>query len=85
METSQRNFDITALSDRYYIDLGRYIFPADVRKQKLSQMSGFKVTWHYSGMEVESEAKYYNNTKDNLNSTVFVRFIPKISDNVKPL
>ena len=40
--------------------LARRVTPQEVRKQKLDMMPGFKLTWHYSGMEVEPEAKYSN-------------------------
>ena len=44
----------------YYQFLDREAIPADVRKQKLDVMPGFRVRWWYSGMDVEPEAKYYN-------------------------
>ena len=59
MET-HRTYNFTPPTDnRYYIELSREVLPADVRKQKLEVMPGFRVSWHYSGIEVESEAKYY--------------------------
>ena len=56
------NFSPPTLSS-YDIQLSRESIQADVRKQKLDEMPGFRVTWHYSGIEVESWAKYYKNTK----------------------
>ena len=55
----------------YDIHLNRKVIPADVMKQKLSLMPGFRVTWRYSGMEVEPEAEYYN--PDYPISMAFVR------------
>ena len=42
------------------ISLYRDVNSADVRKQKLKLMPGFKFTWYYSGREVASQAKYYD-------------------------
>ena len=42
------------------VRLARRVTPQEVRKQKLNLMPGFRLTWHYSGMEVEPEAKYSN-------------------------
>ena len=53
----------------YAIVLGRNVLLADLRKQKLDQMPGFRVRWHYSGVEVEPWAKYYNDD----NTKAFVR------------
>ena len=54
--------------DEYKIQLDRQkILQADVRKQKLSSMPGFRATWHYSGMEVKPEAKCKSHTN------VFIR------------
>ena len=46
----------------YEIRLARQVLSADIRKQKLSLMPGFKISWHYSGMDKEEEpdATYYN-------------------------
>ena len=60
MET-HRTFNYTPPTNvYYYIQLSRNVLPADVRKQRLDMMPGFRYTWHYSGMEVEPEAKFYN-------------------------
>ena len=51
------------LDSYYYIQLDREVLPADIKKQKLTQMPGFRVSWHYSGnfgMRVEPWAKYLN-------------------------
>ena len=44
----------------YYIQFQREALPADVRKQKLKMMPGFRFTWHYSGMKVGPWNKYGN-------------------------
>ena len=38
--------------------LERTVKVSDVRKQKLRMMPGFKLSWYYSGMKVDSYAKY---------------------------
>ena len=50
----------------YSITSTRNVIQADVRKQKLDLMPGFKITWYYSGnssIEVEPEAIFYNSNK----------------------
>ena len=70
VETSHRSFNYTAPSQHHYdIRLDRKVLPADVIKQKLSMMPGFKLRWYYSGMEVESQAKW----ADDENKKAFVR------------
>ena len=60
---THRTFNFTPPThDYYYIQLSREVLPADVRKQKLDMMPGYRVSWHYSSTEVEPEAKYYNDT-----------------------
>ena len=65
VETSYMSFNYSSpLDSYYYIQLDREVLPADIMKQKLTQMPGFRVSWHYSsnlGMRVEPWAKYYNN------------------------
>ena len=65
METSHRNYNFSPPSGdqwthRYYAGLNREVLVADITKQKLKLMPGFKVTWNYSNMEVEEVAKYGN-------------------------
>ena len=48
----------------YNIGFRRNVNMADVRKQKLKQMPGFRFTWHYSGMEVKPVAKYATNMEE---------------------
>ena len=36
------------------------VITTDIRNQKLKLMPGFKLTWHYSGVVVKPEARYYN-------------------------
>ena len=42
-------------SKSYYIQIIRNVSPDDAMKQKLKLMPGFKITWYYSGIEVEPE------------------------------
>ena len=45
----------------FRISLHRQGLSTDVvRKQKLTQMPGFRVTWHYSGIKAKPLAKYDN-------------------------
>ena len=44
----------------FYIKLRRNVVPADIMKQKLKMMPGFKLKWHYSGLEVNPVATYEN-------------------------
>ena len=71
VETSYRSFNYTPSSYRYDITITiiRRVHPADLRKQKLSMMPGFRITWHYSGMEVESEDTF----KSHRITTAFIR------------
>ena len=66
VETSRRSFNFTpptgeesSFAPFYTIGLVREVLPEDIMRQKLQTMPGFKVTWHYSGMKVESEVTYY--------------------------
>ena len=61
----------------YYMELGRHVLPEDVRKQKLSWMPGFNLTWHYTGLEVQSEDKY-----DNTEYPSTKAFIRNFSNNI---
>merc|ERR1712218_536936 len=59
VETSHMSYNYSPPTEvNYNIQLERDVVPADVMKQKLGQMPGFRVTWHYSGLDVEPEAKY---------------------------
>ena len=58
---------------QYHIDLDRNVLLADMRIQKLSLMPGFRLSWHYSGMKVEPEARFYNNNPEFTDSMAFVR------------
>ena len=61
MGTSQRSFNYSLSSQRsYYIDFARKVLSADVKKQKLILMPGFRVNWFYSGLEVKPEAEFDN-------------------------
>ena len=44
------------------MDMKRKVLPADVRKQQLNLMPGFRFTWHYSGMVLEPEAEYLDDS-----------------------
>ena len=64
MKTSHTSFNYSPPAQNdYNIVLSRYVVQANIMKQKLELMPGFRVTWHYSGIEVEPEAKYYNDNK----------------------
>ena len=68
VKTSHKSFNFSLddyfPSDYYQILFRRDVLPADVTKQKLELMPGFKATWHYSGdVKVEPEARYYNRNK----------------------
>ena len=60
-------------TEYYSIELSRRVIPADLRKQKLNMMSGFRVSWRYSGVEVVPEAKYYNNSEYYPSTMAFIR------------
>ena len=57
--------------DRYDIQHLRNVVWADVKKQKLDLMPGVRITWHYSGMEVKPDSKYYN--EDSTRTKAFIR------------
>ena len=40
------------------INFRRKVIKEDVRRQKLDQVPGFKISWHYSDRELKSSAKY---------------------------
>ena len=71
-----RNNSYTPPVGKYYTDLSmsltRDVIQADVRKQDLKLMPGFRITWHYSGMEVDPDSKY----SDDYHTKTFVREIP---------
>ena len=46
-----------------FITLDRNVILADVLKQKLDLMPGFRFNWYYSGIEVEPDAKYFNDNQ----------------------
>ena len=74
VEISQKSYNYSPLTeDMYPMLFRRQVLMADVRKQKLSLMPGFRFTWHYSGMEVESEATFYNDTTRYPNTMAFIR------------
>ena len=58
-------------NDDYHIALYRNVIQADIIKQKLGLMPGFRFSWRYSGMEVEPEARFYNT--EHLSTMAFVR------------
>ena len=64
VETSQRSFNYSPPGTERDISLKREVLPADILKQRLSQMPGFKITWYYSGMDVESSQPYSNALPD---------------------
>ena len=60
METSPRSYNYSppVRVDGYSMIFDRRVSPADVKKQKLSIIPGFRLTWRYTGMEVKPEFKY---------------------------
>ena len=61
VERSHSSFNLTSPTgqwamDFYSVEFGREVLLADIMKQTLQTMPGFRVTWHYSGMEVEPVA-----------------------------
>ena len=77
VEKSHRSFNFTQPSDIWYhIQFRRKVIQADVRKQRLYRMPGFKLRWHYSGMKVESEAIFYKsaNTKAFIRNGFYIKF-----------
>ena len=62
VETSHKNFNYSPpVGDhwgRYSIQLNRKVLSADVKKQRLDRMPGFRYSWHYSGVKVEPKAEY---------------------------
>ena len=48
-----------------FLQFDRNVVMRDVRKQKLKLMPGFRLTWLYSGMEVEQEARYHDDNFTN--------------------
>ena len=43
------------------INFRRHVLIDDVKKQRLGQMPGFKISWYHSVIELEPWAKYYEN------------------------
>ena len=52
-----------------YIKLDREVTEADVRKQRLKMMPGFRFKWYYSGKDVNPVANY----QDEIKTQAFVR------------
>ena len=64
VEIAYKSFNYSPLAENFYnIQLSRDYSQTDVAKQELDLMPGFRVTWHYSGLEVEPWTKYYNDNK----------------------
>ena len=62
-EYTQKNYTPplpSPATDRYYYRLVRNVKVEDIESQELDTMPGFKITWYYSGMEVDPMAKYSN-------------------------
>ena len=65
------NYSYTNISNLYYKSI---VYTRKVKgpiqgKQKMKRKSGFMLTWHYSGKEVESESRY----NDDDNTLNFIR------------
>ena len=58
-----RNYTLTVPRQSKSIYLMRNVIAADIMKQKLNWMPGFRLTWYYSGLEVDAEALYYHQNK----------------------
>ena len=68
-DEKQVTYNITSLGDRFVtIMLTRDVTLEDVKKQRLDVMPGFRINWHYSGMEVEAWSEF-----DGDDSISFVR------------
>ena len=52
-----------------WLTVDRDVTHADVRRQRLDLMPGFRLTWQYSGMEVEPWEKF----NDDWDTKAFVR------------
>ena len=66
--------------DFYKIILDRNVPSEYVRIQELDRMPGFRITWHYSGMKVEPEAKYDNKAFVRNGSIVSILFCKTVLD-----
>ena len=69
------SMNYTPPTSRQRIDLHRNVhFLTELKNQKLMTMPGFKLTWYYSGMDVESKPHYYQNPPNPYNPTnAFIR------------
>ena len=56
LKTSHRTFNFTPPTQDYWIRLDRKVLPSDMKKKVMDLMPGFKITWHYSGIEVEPKS-----------------------------
>ena len=61
---------ISICSLSYSVTFKRKVTKEDPQKQKLDLMPGFRLTWHFSGLEEEEPAQY---TESGLTQT-FVRY-----------
>ena len=63
-EVISTSYNITELGDTFVSTmLDRDVTLDDVKKQRLNVMPGFRVTWHYLGMEVEPWAEYHDSSE----------------------
>ena len=67
-----RNYTLTGRGSKS-IYLQRNVITPDILKQKLNWMPGFRLTWYYSGLEVEAEALYYKQNKAFIRNGSFHR------------
>ena len=81
MDTAHMIYNTTPVAFSYRTSLSRYdviykqYIPVDVMKLNQDQMPGFRYTWHYSGREVEPDARFRTNT----GTKAFIRNnIPKL-------
>ena len=75
IESTYRRFNYTPPDQAYSfpMTLKRHVIPADVKKQKLRLMPGFRFTWYYSGVEVKSWDKYANGDDERVSTKAFIR------------
>ena len=79
VETSRAYFNYSVLNGYnrpiFFTELSRRdVIPVDIRNQKLTLMPGFRLTWYYSGMEVESWPMGKSNNENSIRNEAFIRY-----------
>ena len=54
------SYNFTPPSNNHQFKHTRKVLMADLKKQRLTQMPGFRISWYYSGMEVKSWPRFEN-------------------------